>query len=70
MFFYLFTTRKKLKTNPVLGIKSPKKGRKLPQVPGIEQMETLLNNHEDDILLLRDKAMFELFYSSGYVYPS
>ncbi len=64
-FFTFLQREKKLKTNPVLGIKSPKKGRKLPQVPGIEQMETLLNNHEDDILLLRDKAMFELFYSSG-----
>jgi len=49
----------------VKGISAPKTPRKLPQAPAIEQIEQLLSETENDPLLVRDQAMFELFYSSG-----
>lgn len=51
--------------NPLKGVTAPKSGRKLPKAPDIEQLEQLLHEDGNDPLLLRDRAMFELFYSSG-----
>lgn len=55
--------------NPLKGITAPKSGRKLPKTPDIEQLEQLLHSTDDstdnDILHIRDCAMFELVYSSG-----
>jgi integrase/recombinase XerC len=52
--------------NPVLGIRAPKAAKPLPKALSVEQTERLLG--EDDASspwLLRDRAMFELLYSSG-----
>lgn len=51
--------------NPLKGLKAPKTGRKLPKAPGIEQIEHLLQNNDQDLLHIRDRAMFDLIYSSG-----
>jgi len=51
--------------NPLKGVTAPKTGRKLPKAPDIEQIEQLLHEDDSDPLLVRDRAMFELFYSSG-----
>ncbi len=51
--------------NPLKGVSAPKTGRKLPKAPDIEQLEQLLQQDDNDPLLIRDRAMFELFYSSG-----
>lgn len=51
--------------NPLNGVSTPKSGRKLPKAPDIEQLEQLLHEGDSDPLLVRDRAMFELFYSSG-----
>jgi integrase/recombinase XerC len=51
--------------NPLKGIAAPKTGRKLPNAPDIEQLDQLLNNSDTDIYHIRDRAMFELVYSSG-----
>jgi len=51
--------------NPLKGVTAPKTGRKLPKAPDIEQIEQLLHEEDSDPLLVRDRAMFELFYSSG-----
>lgn len=64
-FFDYLLQQKKVKKNPVKGISAPKTARKLPQTPAIEQIEQLLNDTSNEPLLLRDQAMFELFYSSG-----
>jgi len=64
-FFDYLLRQKQLKKNPVKGISAPKTPRKLPQTPAVEQMEHLLSETESEPLLIRDKAMFELFYSSG-----
>ncbi len=51
--------------NPLKGVTAPKSGRKLPKAPDIEQLEQLLHEVDSDPLRVRDRAMFELFYSSG-----
>lgn len=57
--------QQRVSNNPLQGIKAPKSGRKLPKAPNIEQLEQLLQSNDDEPLLVRDRAMFELFYSSG-----
>ena len=51
--------------NPVEGVKSPKVGKKLPNVMDVDQVQGLLNAHTDDITSVRDLAMLELFYACG-----
>src|SRR5262249_11406227 len=51
--------------NPALGIRAPKSARKLPQALSPDEAAHLMEVGEDTALALRDKAMLELFYSSG-----
>lgn len=52
--------------NPALGIRAPKLARKLPDVLDVDQTGSLLQPPaDDDVLALRDHAMFELLYGSG-----
>ncbi|MBP8288679.1 MAG: tyrosine recombinase XerC [Chromatiaceae bacterium] len=52
--------------NPALGIRAPKTERKLPATFEADHLCALLDQtSEEDPLALRDKAMIELFYSSG-----
>ncbi len=47
-------------------LKSPKAAKKLPDAPAIETMNQLLDQPlTEDVLLIRDRCMFELVYSSG-----
>lgn len=63
---YEYLIREQLaSSNPVKGISAPKSGRKLPRAPDIEQLDHLLQESDNDILHIRDRAMFELIYSSG-----
>ncbi len=64
-FFNYLLRQKQIKKNPVKSISAPKTPRKLPQTPAIEEMQHLLSETEQTPLLIRDQAMFELFYSSG-----
>jgi len=64
-FYNYLLKEKRVTQNPVNGIPAPKSGRKLPHAPDMEQMSQLLDTPQDDILKIRDQAMFELFYSSG-----
>jgi len=53
-------------TNPALYLKLPKASKTLPKQLEIEQLNQLLSfDSSEDILACRDKAMLELFYSSG-----
>jgi integrase/recombinase XerC len=55
-----------LRANPVLGIRAPKAGRPLPKALSVEAAQKLLDNAPaNDAAALRDRAMFELLYSSG-----
>lgn len=51
--------------NPAMGIKAPKSPRKLPATLEVDDIGQLLDLPDDEPLAIRDKAMLELFYSSG-----
>ena len=51
--------------NPALGIRAPRAPKRLPQALSPDDAQRLLNMDTDSALGIRDKAMFELFYSSG-----
>jgi integrase/recombinase XerC len=52
--------------NPVLGIRAPKAARPLPKALSVEQTEKLFDlRTADSPAFARDRAMFELLYSSG-----
>lgn len=52
-------------SNPADSIKAPKGAKKLPQTLDIEQVEQLASLPGNDVIELRDRAIIELFYSSG-----
>ncbi len=51
--------------NPALDVRAPKAKRRLPATLDADQMGRLLDFNADDMLSVRDKAIMELFYSSG-----
>jgi integrase/recombinase XerC len=52
--------------NPAEGVRAPKPGRRLPKALSVEQVQRLLEAGEDATpAAARDRAMFELLYSSG-----
>ncbi len=68
--FYTFACRRLgYASNPCLGLRPPKAAKALPQVLSPDACTQLLDCStapaSDDALLARDRAMFELFYSSG-----
>ena len=64
-FFDFLTNRYKFKQNPVTGIKAPKSKKTLPQTLSIDQVMKLINITDSTLLGIRDRAVMELFYSSG-----
>ncbi|TDR73001.1 tyrosine recombinase XerC [Paludibacterium purpuratum] len=53
-------------TNPCQGLRPPKEGRRLPHALAVDATAALLDGVEPTSALdCRDKAMFELMYSSG-----
>lgn len=51
--------------NPVQGVRPPKAGKPLPKALSVDATAALLDARPEDLLEVRDLAMFELFYSSG-----
>jgi integrase/recombinase XerC len=51
--------------DPCAGIRAPRAAKKLPRTLSPDEAARLLGGDADGPLALRDKAMFELFYSSG-----
>ncbi len=52
--------------NPCVGLRAPKSARNLPHALSPDEAVRMVDLPTDgDILAVRDKAMFELFYSSG-----
>jgi integrase/recombinase XerC len=51
--------------NPALDVRAPKAKKRLPSTLDADQMGRLLAFRADDSLSARDKAIMELFYSSG-----
>jgi integrase/recombinase XerC len=59
-------TREGLLTHdPLAGVRGPKVHRKLPEVLDVDEATALVEGEGDEALNLRDRAMLELFYSSG-----
>lgn len=51
--------------NPVDGVRAPKSPKALPKVLSPDEANRLLDCSSDELIDVRDQAMFELFYSSG-----
>lgn len=64
--FYRYLARDRgFTANPCVGIRAPKSAKRLPHALSPDEAGRLMNIQDDGVLALRDKAMFELFYSSG-----
>ena len=57
--------KQQLFSNPVEGIHAPKQGKPLPKQLSVDEMQQLLNSENDEGIMLRDVAMFELLYGCG-----
>src|SRR2546429_205796 len=69
-WFRWLVRQRGFETNPVLGIRAPRAGRPLPKALSVERTQQLLEGEASSApLLLRDRAMFELLYSSGLRLP-
>lgn len=55
----------KLKTNPFDDVRAPKSEKRLPKTLNVDQATSLVEIDVNDPLSYRDKAILELFYSSG-----
>jgi len=64
-FFTHLLKHGELAGNPAQGIRAPKAPRKLPQVLDADEATRLVEVPTDGVLGRRDRAMLELFYSSG-----
>lgn len=64
--FYAFACRRLgFTANPCLGLRPPKAARRLPEVLSPDACAQLLDRPPEDALEIRDRALFELLYSSG-----
>ena len=52
-------------SNPAVEIRAPKAARRLPGTLDVDQIAQLLEAPKGDALAVRDRAIMELFYSSG-----
>ncbi len=54
-----------LKANPFDDVRAPKEAKRLPKTLSVDQITALVEINPQDPLSYRDKAVLELFYSSG-----
>ena len=64
LFRYL-CVRGMMDCNPAQAVRAPKSARHLPRTLDVDQMTSLLEHEENSPLATRDRAMWELLYSSG-----
>jgi integrase/recombinase XerC len=64
-FFDYLTQRHDFTSNPCTGMRAPKSPKTLPQALSTDQAIQLVAIEGDDPLTIRDRAILELFYSSG-----
>jgi integrase/recombinase XerC len=65
-YFRWLVRHRGFRANPVLGVRAPKAPRTLPKALSVESAQQLLESREKlSIQEMRDRAMFELLYSSG-----
>lgn len=63
--FLLCQANPPMQTNPAIDVRAPKASKRLPATLDADQMARLLTFRTDEQLDVRDKAIMELFYSSG-----
>jgi integrase/recombinase XerC len=64
--FFNYLVRERIAaSNPAVDIRAPKAAKRLPGTLDVDQLNHLLDIPPDDALAIRDKAIMELFYSSG-----
>ncbi len=64
--FYNYLLRERLvASNPAMDVRAPKAAKRLPGTLDVDQINQLLDIPAEDALAVRDKAIMELFYSSG-----
>ncbi len=64
-FFHYLVKERLAKSNPFQGIRAPKYEKRLPKNLSTDEVEQLLAVAGNDPLAIRDRAIMELFYSSG-----
>jgi integrase/recombinase XerC len=64
-FYQWLLKHGRVAASPAAGLRAPKAPRKLPQVLDVDEAVQLVELPTDAPLGLRDRAMLELFYSSG-----
>ena len=64
-FFRFLQRSNTVVQNPAEDIPTPKQAQRLPKSLDIEQLERLLDIPAEEPLAMRDRAIMELFYSSG-----
>ena len=64
-FYQWLLKHGRIAANPAAGVRAPRAPRKLPQVLDVDEAVALVEVPTDAPLGLRDRALLELFYSSG-----
>jgi integrase/recombinase XerC len=64
-FFNYLVRERIVASNPAMDIRAPKAAKRLPGTLDVDQLNQLLDIPPEDALAVRDKAIMELFYSSG-----
>jgi len=64
-FFNYLLREGVVKSNPAVEIRAPKAAKRLPGTLDVDQINQLLDIPPEDALAIRDRAIMELFYSSG-----
>ncbi|GAA5315196.1 MAG: tyrosine recombinase XerC [Candidatus Pelagadaptatus aseana] len=64
--FFKFCLKQRLcRADPTTGLRAPKAQKRLPKTLDADQINQFMEIQGDDFISLRDRAMLELFYSSG-----
>jgi integrase/recombinase XerC len=64
-FFNYLLRERVLTGNPAADVRAPKAAKRLPGTLDVDQLNQLLDIPPEDALAIRDRAIMELFYSSG-----
>ena len=64
-FFNYLLRERVVTSNPAMDVRAPKAAKRLPGTLDVDQINQLLDIPPEDALAVRDKAIMELFYSSG-----
>ncbi len=64
-YFDFLIGEQKISVNPVAAVKAPKPAKRLPQTLSPDEAVRLVSFSEDTAAGIRDRAIFELLYSSG-----